>query len=388
MIRPAGHNGSPKVLLVTRNFPPLRGGMERLNAHLLEALRTRNPSSALLGPAGSAQHVSRSTIAEELAAGPLPITLLSSMTKSVAMARRLRPDAVLAGSGLTAPAAVAAAKASGAVPMVYLHGLDIIAPSRIYRAAWLPCIRRCRQVLVNSANTRRLAIEAGVEPNRIHVVHPGTEIPVLDPHARVRFRLRHGIGEHAPVMLSVGRLTARKGIAEFVDQSLPAIRAVFPAAQLLIIGDEAPDALHRGRGAGMARVRALADARGVGDAIRWLGACSDAELGDAYQAADLHVFPVREIPGDVEGFGMVAIEAAAHGLPTIAFDVGGIPDAVTDGVNGRLVSAEDYREFSNAVIDALTKKNISDRERARQFSNDYSWERFGREAIAAIAEMG
>src|SRR5690606_23739616 len=119
----------PTTLLVTRNFPPLRGGMERLNAHMFDALCKANPNCALLGPAGSKAFAPSLTRAGELAAQPLFATLLSSVSRGVAMARNHHVDVVLAGSGLTAPAAVIAAKASKAVPIVYLHGLDIIAPS-------------------------------------------------------------------------------------------------------------------------------------------------------------------------------------------------------------------------------------------------------------------
>jgi len=374
-----------RTLLLTRNYPPLRGGMERLNERMFLHLFAQDPASALVGPAGCGQHVPDGVHRAELPAGPLPMVLLASVASGIAMARRVRPDIVLAGSGLTAPAAVAAARSSGAIPAVYLHGLDIVAPSRAYRAAWWPCIRACRRVIVNSANTRRLAIRAGVDPDRIRVVNPGTDLPAPDPEARQRFRARLNLDESVPVLLSVGRLTTRKGLAEFVAHGMPAILAAHPGARLVIIGDQAHDALHRGAGAGFERVRASAEAHGIAGAIQWLGPCSEPELADAYQGADLHVFPVRDLPGDVEGFGMVAIEAAARGLPTVAFDVGGVADAVVDGDNGRLVHADDYEAFSRAVIALLAGDKAGHSARARAFAQRFSWERFGREIVAALA---
>jgi phosphatidylinositol alpha-1,6-mannosyltransferase len=318
--------------------------------------------------------------------GPLPLTLLASVTRGISMARRTRPRIVLAGSGLTAPAAVAAARAASAIPAVYLHGLDIVAPSRLYRMAWWPAIRQCRGVMVNSANTRRLAIEAGVEAARIRIVHPGTDLPHRDASARSRFRRNRRLDDAVPVLLSVGRLTARKGLAEFVARALPAIVAVRPDTRLVIIGDQAPNALHRGSGSGFERIRAAAEAAGVAAAIEWVGPGSEDELADAYQGADVHVFPVRDIPGDVEGFGMVAIEAAAYGLPTVAFDVGGVADAVVDCQNGRLVAAEDYGAFSLAVQEVLVAAHdgSSQAARARNFAGRFSWNRFGREVLAAL----
>lgn len=369
---------------MTRNFPPLRGGMERLNERLLGQLRERGPA-VLVGPRGSGAFVPAATPVRELPHAPLPLAIATSLPVAVAWARRWRPDVVLAGSGLMAPAAVAAARAAGAVAAVYLHGLDIIAPHWLYRTAWLPCIRRCERVLVNSRNTRQLAIECGVDAGRIHVVHPGVEPPALDPGARARFRSRHGLEPDAPVLLSVGRLTTRKGLAEFVARCLPSILARQPRARLVIVGDEATDALHPGSGSGIDRIRTVAREAGVAAAIDWLGACSDGELAEAYQAADLHVFPVRDIPGDVEGFGMVAIEAAAHGLPTVAFGVGGVPDAVATGRNGQLVEAGDYPAFASAVLDALACTDVAGRgEDARRFAKGFGWERFGAEVAAAL----
>lgn len=377
-----------RTLLVTRNFPPLRGGMERLNARMFEALHAHDGGSALVGPAGSGAFVPAGARVSEMPAGGLPATVLASVMQGVSTARTTRPDVVLAGSGLTAPAAVAAARAVSALPAVYLHGLDIVAPSRVYRLAWWPCIRQCRRVLVNSANTRRLAIEAGVDAERIRIVNPGTDLPTADPSARARYRTLHGIADDTPVLLSVGRLTTRKGIAEFVEHALPAIVAAHPNARLLIIGDQAQDALHRGRGAGIERVRAAAEARGLVSNVAWLGPCSEEELADAYQAADVHVFPVRDMPGDVEGFGMVAIESAAHGLPTVAFDVGGVADAVVTGRNGHLVHADDHAAFSRAVLDVLAAPDrAAQSARAREFAQRFSWERFGREAIEALESI-
>lgn len=373
-----------RVLHITRNFPPLRGGMERLNARMFSSLFERDAGSALIGPAGSGRHVPQGARVVELPAGPLPLTVLASVARGVALSREIRPDVVIGGSGLAAPAVVAAAQATGSIPAIYLHGLDIIAPSLVYQAAWLPCIRRCRCVLVNSANTRRLAIEAGVQARRISIVHPGTDQRERDPEARARFRERHAIGATTPVLLSVGRITARKGLAEFVANALPAIIAAHPRAQLLVVGDNAPDALHRGDGAGFERVRAVAEASGVADALRWLGPCSEGELADAYEGSDVHVFPVRDMPGDVEGFGMVAIESAASGLPTVAFDVGGVADAVADGRSGRLVAAGDYGAFARAVVELLAAGKNAQSASAIEFARGFSWERFGREVVDAL----
>jgi len=367
---------APSTLLVTRNFPPLVGGMEKVNQHLLAALAEAGPV-ALSGPQGAAAHAAAGAQVLESPLRPLPRFLLGCAWRGWRLARRRPPSLVLAGSGLTAPVAWILARLSGARPAVYLHGLDIIAPSALYQAAWLPFIRRCGLVLVNSANTRRLATEAGVPSGRIFILHPGTGMPVLDPAAGEAFRRERGFGAQ-PLLLSVGRLTRRKGLAEFVAGALPAIVAARPDTLLLVIGGEAADALHGASGNEQARIEAVAREAGVAGALRFLGRCDEATLFAAYQAADCHVFPVLDTPGDVEGFGMVALESAAHGLPTVAFAVGGIPDAVDPARSGALLPAGDYQGFAREVLRFLQPgARAGFAEASRAFAAGMEWARFG-----------
>jgi phosphatidylinositol alpha-1,6-mannosyltransferase len=124
----------------------------------------------------------------------------------------------------------------------------------------------------------------------------------------------------------------------------------------------------------------------VASSVRFLPHCDDETLSAAYSAADVHVFPVREIPGDVEGFGMVAIEAAAHGLPTVAFSVGGVPDAVIENVTGSLVVPDDYRALADAILFHLDRRDDAASRRACfEAARQFSWDRFGDELERALA---
>ncbi len=366
----------PLALLVTRNFPPLLGGMEKVNQHLLLALQ-KGWRTTLCGPAGCADYVPPQTEVNESPVKPLPVFLVAALWRAMRLARRRRPEWVIAGSGLTAPIAWLAACWSGARVAVYLHGLDIVVPSRLYQWIWLPFIRRCDIALANSANTARLAQQHDVPAGNLHVLHPGTDLPTLTAAASSEFRTRYGLGQR-PLLLSVGRLTQRKGLAEFVAQALPAIVDRSPEVLLLVIGDEAHDALHTRPGSERRRIRDAARMAGVESHLHFLGRCDEATLGAAYQAADLHIFPVLELSGDVEGFGMVALESAAHGLPTVAFAVGGVPDAVQDGRTGTLVAAGHYDALSAAVIRQLTHaRDGANIDACREFAASKAWPVFG-----------
>lgn len=373
-----------QVLLVTRNFPPLLGGMEKVNQHLLNACQlTKN--TALCGPKGCAEFTARETEVSESPTRPLSLFLIVTLCKVLRLTWRRRPRYVIAGSGLVAPIAWLAARCVGGNAVVYLHGLDIVAPSRIYQWLWLPFIRRCDLALVNSSNTKELAISRGVIPDRAHILHPGTDIPALDPVAAATFRGQHLLEQQRPLLLSVGRLTQRKGLVEFITHSLPAIAVRYPEALLLVIGEDAVDALHSRRGSERERISVAAHRAGVDQNVRFLGHCDESTLSAAYQACDVHIFPVLALPGDVEGFGMVSLEAAAHGLPTVAFDVGGVRDAVEDGRTGSLVASGDYAALTDRIICQLgRRKELSVIDACRAFAAGKTWPIFSRRLNALL----
>lgn len=371
MIDPGRH----RVLLVTRNLPPLVGGMERLNWHMAEEL-AKHAEVRVIGPAGSAALAPTGVAIEDAPLTPLPRFLFSAQWKALRLARRWRPDIVLAGSGLTAPLAALAAKACGATSAVYVHGLDLTVQQIAYRMLWLPAIRRMDRVIANSQATRKLAIDAGVIAERIGIVNPGVQLPAndRDPQIAENFRASHQLGQ-CPVLLSVGRLSQRKGMREFVADVLPKIVAARPDVMLLIVGDAPKQAL-RAEGQSRESIQAIADSRGVGRNIRFLGLISDSELEALYRAADLHVFPVQHIPNDPEGFGMVAAEAAAQGLPTVAYATGGVVDAVAEGLSGRLIRPGDVDGMARAVLETLDSAKAM-RETSKAFAAALAWPAFG-----------
>lgn len=529
------HAHTSRVLLVTRNLPPLVGGMERLNWHLAQEL-ARAAEVRSVGPAGSAAVAPAGVAVREAPLKPLWKFLWRAYVLAQREARAWRPDWVLAGSGLTAPIALRAARACGARTAVYAHGLDVALRNPVYRALWLPAIRRMDRVIANSRATADLCRGIGVDPARLGIVHPGVDLPrndipleppsqvngegpaVMDPLSdREKGSAAHNeseplsarkkgsaadnesgplspwkkgsaagneseplsarekgsaegkeseplspwergrgegantraapsgvtrpspaanLPEHAPtstdssfrgrarpgrernpesvsgvdacasvrgddgsaapdartrrnladgpILLSVGRLSARKGLREFVAQCLPRIVKVHPDVTLLIVGEAPKDALHAAAQTPES-IRGAAVEAGVGSSLEFLGKLPDDELDAAYRAADVHVFPVREVPGDIEGFGMVAVEAAAHGLPTVAFATGGVIDAVAEGESGHLVPPGDYAAFAAAVLRVLAG-DAALRAGSAQFARRFAWSEFGLEVRAQLSE--
>lgn len=341
----------------------------------------------LIGPKGSECHVPENTEVLEIEVKPLWRFGLSALLQAVANAKRTKPTLIIAGSGLTAPIAYLVAKIARSKSVVYLHGLDLVVPNKIYQLLWLPLIRRCDHVFVNSQNTAKLAIQRGVQASRIDLLSPGTDIPELDMSAANAFRSQAGLGNRK-ILLSVGRLTARKGIAEFVAGCLPEIVRNFPDLIFLIIGSEASDALVANKFNQKNRIEFEASNAGVANNIKFLGYCDDQMLTAAYLAADIHVFPVLEMPGDIEGFGIVAIEAAAHGLHTIAFATGGVSESVADGRSGDLISPGDNKQFTKTILIRLAEgRQQSNINECRSFAEINSWDNFGSRTNELCAKL-
>ncbi|MBU3071033.1 glycosyltransferase family 4 protein [Aestuariicella sp. G3-2] len=364
-----------RILIITRNLPPLVGGMERLNWHMADEL-SKYAEVKVIGPKGAATIKPQHVELHEAPLKPLPLFLMVAFCKTLWLSLLWRPDITLAGSGLTAPLAWLSSKLSSSKSAVYLHGFDITVKNNLYQRFWPLSFKKMDTIIVNSTPTKKLAVSAGLDKSKIAIVHPGVSLPEAPQTEEDidKFKAQHNL-TNKKVLLSVGRLTTRKGLREFVELALPKIVQTVPNAILVVIGEAPKNSL----GASIQTVESiltLAKQSGVDGNIKFLGVITDkVQLATAYETADVHVFPVRHIPDDPEGFGMVAIEAAAHGLPTIAFATGGIIDAVQQGKSGYLIETNNYTEMSKKITELLRQPALFNE--IKDFSSSFSWSNFG-----------
>lgn len=255
--------------------------------------------------------------------------------------------------------------------VIYAHGEEITTwntplKQRVLRFVY----RHADTVVANSRFTRDLLLVRGVDDARIRLIYPGVDTRRFRPGLEIG-DLRRGIGaEGAKLILSVGRLTRRKGFDQVI-QALTALRERGIDVHYALIGiGEDEDYLRR-----------LAAEQGVSERVHLLGHVSPEDLPRWYNAADVFAMPNREIGGDTEGFGMVFIEAAACGTPAIAGQAGGTGSAVLDDETGLRIEGADL----NQVIEALYRI-LGDEALARRLSRN-ALERVQREfAWEAVAE--
>lgn len=254
--------------------------------------------------------------------------------------------------------------------VIYAHGEEITVWRHLPRRlkAMRFAYRHADVVIANSDFTRRELLKLGVSEERIRIIHPGVDLARFHPgYETADLRQRIGIGENGKLILSVGRLSRRKGFDQVI-RTLPFLLQRYLDVRYAIIGV----------GEDGQYLPQLARECGVADRVHLLGHVAMEDLPRWYCAADVFVMPNREINGDTEGFGMVFVEAAACGTPSISGMAGGTGAAVLDGETGLRVDGADESRVAEALFrllsDAKLMKRLVQRglERTRR---ELGWER-------------
>ncbi len=226
---------------------------------------------------------------------------------------------------------------------------------------------QCSDVLTASgeAEAAQLVELYGADPDRIEIVPPGVDHAFFSPGSRRGARDALHLPAEVPVLVFVGRIQPLKGLGVAVD-TLAEVRRDHPEARLVVVGGPSGPEGERERD----RCRARAEALGVDAAIRWVAPQPHHVLSTYYRAADVVLMPSRS-----ESFGMVALEAAACGVPVVAAAVGGLRSVVVDGVTGHLIDGRDPGEYAAAVHGLLADPTAATAmgNRAAERARDYSW---------------
>ncbi|SNS07624.1 phosphatidylinositol alpha-1,6-mannosyltransferase [Geodermatophilus saharensis] len=319
-----------RTLVVTNDFPPRQGGIQTFVAALLE----RRPPDSLVVLA------SRSPGWEAHDAG-LPYRVVRHPTGMLLPT----PATARAAAGLVAEHGCDTAFFGAAAPLGLLApGLraagvrHLVGATHGHETGWvaLPGARQLLQriaggldVLTYISDYTRSRLEPALGGRtRLAQLSPGVDVDRFGPAADgTAVRRRYGLGE-GPVVVCVSRLVRRKG-QDVLVAGWPRVLRRHPGARLLLVGG-GPDET---------RLRRAVTARGLQASVVFTGAVPTAQLPEHYAAGDVFAMPCRTRRGglDVEGLGMVYLEAAACGLPVVAGTSGGAPEAVREGETGTVV---------------------------------------------------
>lgn len=330
-----------KILFVARNYPPNIGGLETLNRELYLQLKKK----ASIELVKNTNH--RYSI-KFLISGLLKI--IFSDCKII-----LLSDALLS---LYIPFI----KILGKKVLVRVNGLDITGPNFFYQLI-IPFLTNLSDRIICISNaTKNECLKRGISPGKCVVIPVGinpNEFILKIPKKQLRQRLlkKFKIAEqNQKILLTVGRLVKRKGVAWFVNQTIPKFNSKF----LYFISGDGPEKNN---------IKKIITKKKLQKRVFLLGKTDLETLKLLYNSADIFVMPNIKIKGDIEGFGIVALEAASCGLPVIASNIEGIKDAVLEGKTGFLVEEKNGLKF----VRAIKKINLNRGEIIKAVQNKFSW---------------
>lgn len=367
-----------KILYISHLHPPEGKPLESIGG-------MQNVSMQLVRVLGNRDDVELKTIIQQapwegigISTTIFLVNLLGRITEEV---RSFKPDVILFSSMVTAGVAPFLPK-SVDVPMVTInHGQDVTLPLWIYQK-YLPFVfEKLSGVISVSAATREASIERGMNPD-IGVVLPNgldtEKLSKLPDHDVAR----RAIEEHFKIdlkgkylLLTVGRQVKRKGHTWFINHAMPLLKN---DVIYLIVGD----------GPEYEYIKRAKQNSPLNEKIILAGRQPGKVLDYAYAASDLFIMPNIPVPGDMEGFGIVLLEANSAGLPAVASNLEGIKDVIEQGVNGYRVEHSRPELFSQTIDKVLESEILTLSESARNYAVEtFSWEKVVNSYINFLSEV-
>lgn len=349
------------------------GGMQRVSRQLIDELQKRNDVE-----------IFRQTInvaGKGLVALQTTGFLLQSLFRLPGQVRRHQADVILFSSMVTASLAYFL-KNRVDVPMVTInHGRDVTLEVSIYQK-FLPRVFDALDGVISvSQATRQECISRGMDPEKGVALPNGfnmdtmNNLPAKEP-SRAALQKAFGIPlQDHKMLLTVGRQVKRKGHEWFIRKVLPNIEQ---KVVYVTIGD----------GPEQQNIEKAAKESPRTNTIFLLGRQPDEILQQAYAASDLFIMPNIPVEGDMEGFGIVLLEANMAGTPAVASDLEGIKDVITDGKNGYRVPPLKAGKFAETINSTLANDLERFGEQARtHVQNKFAWKQVAGQYVAYLKEV-
>ena len=324
-----------KPLFITRNYPPKVGGLEVYSYHLIKEFEAHE-STCKITLSRSIKH--------------LIWFFPYSFFKALYLIRKHSVQHIHLCDGLLSPVGVLLKFLTGTNVTVTIHGLDITYPHPLYQMFIPRCVTKLDGIVCVSHSTRDecvrrvipcpncTVIPNGIRPNQLYLQQSKNEL---------HHKLENLVGisiKNKKILFTIGHLVKRKGVAWFVANVMPRLEDSY----LYVVAGEGPE---------RRTIQNIVDQYDLQGRVLLLGEVSDEDRKLIYNASDIFIMPNITVPGDVEGFGIVTLEAGSCGLPVVASNIQGLRDAVINGKTGYLVEEGDVDGFAGRITDMNLKKD-------------------------------
>lgn len=352
-----------KIIFISRSYPPIIGGIETLNYELAESLAKLTPTKIIANRCGKFF---------------LPFFLPYALFRSLILLRR-QYDAVILGDGVLGIVGWFLKLFSKKPVFCVVVGLDLTYNSNLYQNIWVKIfIKSIDKLIAISRATMAAGVSRGIPRKKFTIIPVGINPNKYYRPGYARRDLENVIGKlpsDCKVILTIGRLVKRKGVAWFVEKVLPNIRGEV----VYLIAGEGPEEK---------QIKKIIEDKNLENKIRLLGKITEKDKEILLNTCDIFVQPNIEIKGDIEGFGIAVIEAASCGRVVVAADIEGLQDAICDGKNGFMVKSHDADDYERKITQLLSDDNFRKQfgERARQFViENYNWKSIAEKYLTELS---
>ena len=333
------------IIISTQNFPPAAGGIQSYIYELASALH--NLGNNVICLCDTPYHSSQAEFDAKL---PFKIERISGpkLIRRLNKARRLREllaprkNTTLICDSWKSLELLSSSDLDEVIITCLAHGMEFPrSPSKKKHRRISNTLEKAHLIAANSKFTAE-RVHRYSKSGNIQILHPGISKPP-EPNEHERRNVKNWLEGHNPIITTIGRLEARKG-HDKVIQAVALIRQQFPNIGYIIASTgEEQEALER-----------LCKSLNVTENVAFCGHISDGERTALLRRADLFVMPCRAEGDSVEGFGIVYIEAAAQGTPSLAGRTGGAKEAVLEGKTGELCTGEDAHDVAQVLLNMLS----------------------------------
>ncbi len=366
-----------KVLFITHKYPPAVGGMEKQSFELIQRYSNAHESIVLA-------HEGKESVA-------MFFLKLRSRVHRL-LSEHADIDVIHLNDGLMAAFFMALGVKTNKKIVVTYHGLDVVFPLPIYQKWVLPKVKKYDAFICVSNATRNECIQRGFDPDKIFTVVNGVDVDKVMETNETDIILsemkKHDISSTDKIILAIGRPVKRKGFSWFAEQVLPLLPPEFKYVHIGHIKDEdrawtkyAPKRLVKlsqlflGSTNDATRLQALSMDPAYKDKLKLVGRIDDDFKNYLIQQASVVIMPNIVDPGDMEGFGLVALEASIAGKKVLASGIEGITDAIHHGQNGFQIATGDVTAWRDAIITHTQDATKFD-PTVRQYTIDhFSWDK-------------